>query len=312
MGEYKTAILPFIHLTPEACSALAAALRDAIAVLESWNLRVGFSRLRAAEQHLRQVAKQGSFGESDAQLIQTAKAAAIASDFYLISTALNKDRDDPIAEELEVAIKGNLEGSNKNASPYEIQAQYWVGMLLAQSKLRPKVPPVNGRRPDFVISLGTLDCGVEVKRPRSTQGIIRCLGDAANQLKDYGLPGVIALDLSACIVSDDLIIPSGMVSARERIRQLLYPIADRLIDYVDSYTRSDKFSRIIALMILARFWVWKSSDPPEPDLGVLFSIPAFPKACSGLIEDETKRLQVMLLRGVQKVSGNPVEYKYKK
>ena len=312
MGEYKTEILPFTHLTPEACSALAAALRDAIAVFESWNLPVRLGRLRHAERHLRQVAEQGSFGTTHAELIQTAKAAFLASDFYLISTALNKERDDPIAKELAVALRGNLDGNSKNASPYEIQAQYWVGMLLAQSGLRPAVPLIEGRKPDFVISVGSMSCGVEVKRPHSFKSVGRLLSDAAKQLRDYKLPGVIALDLSECIVSDELIIPNGTIPASDVVRQRLYPAANKLMNYVDSYARSDKFSRIIALVVFARYWVWKSLDPPEPDSSIFFSIPAFPKACSNLVVDQIKRLQGLLLSGVHKVTGNPVKYSYRR
>lgn len=311
MGEYKTAILPFTHLTPAACSALAAALRDAIATFESWNLSVIFGRLHAAEQHLRRVAEQDSYGSSEAELIQTAKAVALASDFYMISMALRSERDDPIAEELAVALRGNLGGNSKNTSPYEIQAQYWTGMLLAQSGLRPAVPPIAGRRPDFVISVGTLSCGVEVKRPRSINSVMRCLSDAAKQLRDYKLPGVIALDLSECIVSDNLILPISRMPSREIVRQHLYPEATQLMNYVNSYTRSDKFSRITALVVFARLWVWKSLDPPEPDIGILFSSPAFPQACSGLVVEQIHHLQDMLLNGIEKVIGSPVQASYR-
>src|ERR1044072_3106883 len=205
MREYELAVLPYNDFSPQACSALAVALQDVIAALERWNVRINpDGRLRVAQRHLIKVANSGSYGETEEELIQTAKAAALAKDFYEISNALNKDREDPIAEELAVAIRGTLDGKSKNKSPYAIQSQYWVGMLFAHSGLKPAVlSGTTGAKPDFVVSLGTLDIIAEVKRPSSVKSALRCLESAADQLRDSKMPGVICLDLSECIVIDD-------------------------------------------------------------------------------------------------------------
>lgn len=164
MGEYEIALLPFDDLSPAGCGALGVALQDVIIALESWNVRVApLGRLRTAQKQLFRVASRGSYGDTEAELVQTAKAAALANDFYLISSALRKDRDDPIAKELVVALGGALDGANKDKSAYEIQAQYWAATLFAQSGLKPAVLSTTTRRkPDFVAFVGTLELGMTV------------------------------------------------------------------------------------------------------------------------------------------------------
>ena len=309
-GEYRTAILPFTHLTPKACTALAAALRDVIGLLESWGIRVSSSgRLRAAEKHLRRVAEAGSYGNSEAELIRTAKAIHLAIDFYLISTSLHKDRDDPIANDLLRALGGTLDGSIKNLSSYDIQSQFWSGTLLAQSGLRPAfIPPSTKPTPDFIVSVWTLDFAVEVKRPHSVEGAKKCLTQAADQLHAFGKPGVIVLDLSACVFTDDLIIPKSPVSTREIVSERLSTLEAALVDYIQSYTRPEKFSSVVDLVTLGRFFVWKTLDSPEYDAGPVFRMNPFPDAYRVNIHGYITRLQEMLLRGMVKVTGNPIAY----
>src|SRR5436309_2534552 len=151
MREYELAVLPHNNFSPQACRALAVALEDVIIALERWNVRINSDgRLHVAQRHLIKVADAGCYGKTEEELIQTAKAAALAKDFYEISNALNKDRDDPIAKELAIALEGTLDGGSKNKSPYAIQSQYWMGMLFAHSGLKPTVlSKTTGITPDF-------------------------------------------------------------------------------------------------------------------------------------------------------------------
>lgn len=309
-GEYRTAILPYTHLSPKACTALAAALRDVIGLLESWGIRVPTSgRLRAAEKHLRRVAQAGSYGSNEAELIRTAKAIHLAIDFYLISTSLNKDRDDPIATDLVKALRGTLDGTIKNLSPYDIQSQFWTGTLLAQSGLRPAfISPSNEPTPDFIVSVYTLDFAVEVKRPHSLEGAKACLSRAADQLHAFGKPGVVFLDLSACVFTDDLVIPKAHFSARETVHQRLSALEAELVSFIESYTRPEKFRGVVDLVSFARFFVWKTLDPPEEDAGSVFTMNPFPDAYTVNIYGYITRLQEMLLKGTAKVTRNPVAY----
>lgn len=307
-GEYRTAILPFKELEPKACTALAAALRDVIGLLESWGIAISSPvRLRAAEKHLRKVADANSYGETEQELIRTAKAIDLAIDFYLISTSLNKKRDDPIAKDLVIALGGTLDGNIKDMSSYDMQAQFWAGTLFAQSGLRVKfIPKTNKRTPDFLVSVRTLDFAIEVKRPHSVNSAKKRLKEAAEQLYDYGKPGIIFLDLSACIFNDDLIIPKGTLSAREIVTEELRKLEVELVSYIESYPRPKKFSKVVDLISFAKFWGWKSLNPPKEDGGNAFTMNPFPDAYKVIIYDYINDLQEMLLKGIEKITGNPV------
>jgi hypothetical protein len=307
-GEYRTAILPFKKLEPRACTALAAALRDVIGLLESWGIPVSSPvRLRAAEKHPRKVAEANSYGETEEELIRTAKAIDLAIDFYLISTSLNKDRDDPIANDLVRALGGTLDGNIKNLSSYDMQAQFWAGTLLAQSGLRPAfIAQGNKPTPDYLVSVWSLDFAVEVKRPHSVNSAKKRLKEAADQLYDYGKPGIIILDLSACVFTDDLIIPKGTVSARQAVTKRLSDLEAELVSYIESYPRPEKFSKVVDLVTFGRFWVWKNLDPPTEDAGPVFRMNPFPDVYKINLYDYINQLQEMVLKGVGKLTGNPV------
>jgi hypothetical protein len=268
--------------------------------------------LQRAVRHLRTIAERGTLGDDPADLMRTARAAALAVDFYHIATTLRQTRDDPIATELGLALGGTLEGDSQDTSAHEHQSQYWVGVLLAQSGLRPAVPTDAGTRPDFVVQLNDLGCGVEVKRPRGMKAARRLLKDAADQLRAFGGPGIIALDLSAAIGTASLVLPQAEAAARDVIRDRLFRAADQLDNYIHRYERSDKFNRVIALVTFARFWVWASLDPPISDAGIVFTVTIFPKAYSGILLSYGERLQEMLLRGIEKLTGNPVEYRHRR
>jgi hypothetical protein len=307
MRNFPRIIRPSTDFTPFLAGELAAVLAESILVLQDWRLPVRTEgRLRAAEKQLRAVAARASLGDDPVDLARTARSAAIAADFYQIAISLSDTREDPIAKELSVALGGNLAADSKDTSAYEIQSQFWVGVLLAQSGLRPAMPIGSGRLPDFVVKLNALSCGVEVKRPRSANATKRVLGDAAEQLNEFGAPGIIAVDLSAVLKVNSLILPRAGVSARETISTRLYAATDDLGKYIHRYERSAKFQHTIAMLSFARYWVWSSLNPPISDAQMIFTITIFPKAYSGLLVADANRLQNMLLNGIESVTGNPV------
>jgi hypothetical protein len=234
-------------------------------------------------------------------------AILAAHDFYVISRTLMDDRASPIAEELKVALGGPLnEIETKNKTPFDIQSQFWFGTVLAYSRLHPAVPDSKRTRPDFLISLGTLECGVEIKRPKSHSSAFRALSSAASQLVKYGKPGVIVLDLGQVIGADDLILHGGSPSARQLAESRFFPLVNELIEVVGNYTRSDKFKRIVVLVMYARFFTWTLGEEKDSDIGFFFKSTVLPEACAGLIADESDRIQTMIARGFGRISGNPL------
>jgi hypothetical protein len=308
MGKYPIAILPFTHLSPSACLALAAAVDDALDIFGKWQLPIGMStRLLKAKGRLLKVANENSYGENPNELYETAKAILLANEFYLISRTLKEDRAEPIAEELEIALGGTLgETESKKKSAFDIQSQFWFGTVLAYSGLRPAIPDSKKKRPDFIISIGSLSCGVEIKRPQSKESAWRAISSAASQLRAYGLPGVIAVDLSQCVGVDNLILHKGAVSARRIVQRRFYPLVDQLTNAVRTYSRSDKFDRILLLKTYARFFNWTLGKKEDADMGFFFRSTVFPTACSGLVTDQSERIQNLMVRGFERISGNPL------
>jgi hypothetical protein len=311
MPKYPIAVIPYSCLSPSACSALAAAIDDAIEIFSKWQLPTGMStRLLKARGRLLEVVKQGSYGETSDEIFETGKAILLANDFYLISRTLTDDRADPIAEELEVALGGTLtEVETKKKTPFDLQSQFWFGTVLAHSRLHPSVPDSRKRRPDYLINVDTLLCGVEIKRPESEPSAKRALSTAASQLNEYGLPGVIVLDLSRCIGADDLILHSGEPTARQIVNDRFYPLANQLIRAVGSYARSNKFDRVLVLQMYARFFHWTVGGINDADMGFFFKSTVFPDACSGLVVKQSERIRDLIAGGLERISGNPLHLK---
>ncbi len=309
MPNFPRVLRPQQRFDATLAGELANVLAAAIEVLQNWDLRVAATgRLRRAEAHLRAVALRGEIGNEPSNLIRTARAARLAVDFYHIATALNDVRDDSIARELVVALGGTLEADSKDTSAYEIQSQYWVGVVLAQSGLRPTVPSGSGQLPDFAVTVNDLSLGVEVKRPRSVKAAKPVLSKAADQLSAFGRPGMIVIDLSAALGANSLIVPEdGMAPAKQVLQQRLNRVGDSLRDYVYTYDRSPKFKRILSMLVFARYWVWSSVDPLVSDVGIIFTSIIFPKACSGILIEYAKRLEGMVLNGIEEITGNPVK-----
>jgi hypothetical protein len=311
MGKYPIAIIPFAGLSPAACTALAAAIDDALEVFGRWQLPTGMStRLLKARGHLMKVARQDSYGATPDELYETAKAILLANDFYLISRTLKEDRADPIAEELKVALGGTLrEIDTKKKSAFDIQSQFWFGMVLAYSGLHPAVPDSKKRRPDFLINVGTLSCGVEIKRPKAPETAWRAVSSAASQLNEYGLPGVIVLDLTRCVNADELILHKGPLTARQIVKRRFYPLVNQLTKAASGYSRSDKFDRIILLKMYARFFNWTFGCKDDADFGFFFKSIVLPEACCGLVTEQSERIQSLMLHGFERASGNPLSLK---
>jgi hypothetical protein len=210
-------------------------------------------------------------------------------------------------------LGGTLEGKTKDSTPDDFQSQFWVGTLLAQSGLRPKVlgGTREGVRPDFLIEAATLDCAVEVKRPKNIQSARRAVAAAAGQLHGFGLPGVVVVDLSGSLNANDLVLPPPGVSAREQIRATLKPVHSSLLGQFTWYRKSEKYSRIILLLTFARFWSWERSPESRPDAGLHFVADVLPDACSGLVQRQSRCIQESLLKGIKQLTGNEPSYRYR-
>jgi hypothetical protein len=304
MSTFPRLVRPGLHLTPYLCGQLADVLDLAINRFQGWGLRVrDIGRLHLAGRLLRKVAERGYLGVEPEELEQVAWSAALASDFHLIADTVSDRREEPIAKDIKVALGGTLKADNPDSAPYEYQSQYWVGVLLAQSQLRPAVHPLPGQ-PDYIVRIHDLDCGVEVKRPRSLKGAIGQLKDAADQSTVGERPGIIVIDASTIVGEREFVLPRAGIDIRAELHRRNGEVADQLGVFIRDYKLSDKFTHVMALMVFTRFVRWSSLALPVSDSGTMFSVTPFPNAYAGQMLRYQDDFQRKILRGIHRLNNN--------
>jgi hypothetical protein len=260
------------------------------------------SSLRAAITHLDAVAKRKSYGHTETELAATAAALETVTDWVLITQSLTEKPVAAIAQELGWA----LESGTTTAEAASLVTQFWFGVLLARSGLRPAVPPAGARRPDFVIQVGT-PIAVEVKRPQTLKGVMRNIKEAARQIRDYGQPGFVAADLSLALGTH--LLAASFYDSPRTAADMFGPVfvqhARAISDRVHGYKAAGKFGRVLGLLLYARVHAWHRSDPSSPLMSIFVESPVFPSACAGLMVHVSERVRVALRAGVSELAqGN--------
>ncbi len=271
------------------------------------------SWLHQARTHLEQVAERNSAGSTNAELRLTSAAVAAAVDLYHISTCLGDESVRAIAVELGQITHGRLLARSEKSSARNYLSQFWVGALLAQSKLAPRVfaNAVPGRsRPDFHITCGGVDFAVEIKRPRRLGSTERNLLHAGDQLRDCGRPGIIVMDATDCMSTDPWGVTRDGPSIRNTVGRELGDLHGNLRAVINGYSRSNKFSQLAMLMTFARYWPWIVDGEPRRDAGLHFRADAFSYIWSRQITDLTKRIQLSLLHGIEQLTGNRPSHRF--
>jgi hypothetical protein len=308
-------VIPFSEFSPAACAVAAERGEAAIRTLETWGLsRKLDARLRQAVGVLHEVAKRSSYGSTEHELRATVEALSLVIDFFQISNCLGDPSSESVAHELALAIDGSLVGTSSRRQSREYQAQYWFGMLLTHAGFNARVPPVStqSRHPDFVISLNGLDCAVEVKRPESFRSARDAMDRSAGQLRAYGKPGIIAMDLTDCLGGDMLM--TGALQSQVPIDQLVRPHftgrSEALGRRPKTYNQSDKYKRIISAVIFARLIGWRAADMSEPESSVLLDIYDYPAACEGLLPGYAAAFRRRIFAAAEATLGHAVNYDF--
>lgn len=293
------------RITPAGCQFLAEDLNAAIGKCERWGITLPpTSRARHAALRLEQVAHDSNYGTSPNDLALTANAISLAVDLRAIAAALDPTKPGGVmGRELARALRGSSARLAATASASDILSQYWFAVLMARAGLRPRVVPTSSERtPDFLVTVGTLECAVEVKRPLSVTSAMRALDSAADQLRVFGKPGVIALDLSSCVATDPVVCHvTAEHPVRDAARTTAQSLFERLQSHVRGYARSDKFYRLTLLVVYARLCTW-SPDMSEPDAWLYLQGLTFPAACSGLVEEQAQHIQRALKGSVEAIA----------
>jgi len=303
-----------VDVTPASCLEVVRALDSAEREFRRWSIvpPVG-SWLQQSRSWLVQVAERGSLGTTDQELRLTSAAIAAAGDFYHISTCLGNESVRAIAVELEQITHGRLLAPSGVSAAKSYLSQFWVGALLAQSKLVPRilVYETPGRsRPDFVVTCEGVDFAVEVKRPRGLRSAARNVLSAGGQLRDCGRPSIIIIDATDCMSTDPWGVTRDGPSIRDTVALEASHLHRSFRDVVNGYSRSNKFSHVAMLMTYARYWPWILDVELRRDAGLHFFADGFAYIWSRQITDLTKTIQWRLLDGIEQLTGNRPSHRF--
>jgi hypothetical protein len=305
-------VIPFSEITPSNCAIIAGRGEVALVKLRSWGLDPAVTgSLSEAVRRLHRVSRAKSYGADITELRLTLNSIHICADFYQIAASLGEHPIGPAIPELAIALQGGLTGTNSARRAREYLSQYWVGTLLTLANIEPRVvpPEPDKPRPDFLIDLGGLDCAVEVKRPESFHSARRALDQAAGQLRSLSQPGVICMDISDCLCDESF--ATAFIQSSAPIGQAVFPLFERetakLSERPEKYNQSDKYKRILALVLFARATGWRGVDPPRAEGKYFLQLPTYEAACGGLVVDFVGRLKRIFITGFERMSGSPSE-----
>lgn len=307
---------PMREVTPAACAEVRRALEVGIREFRRWGIEPPpGSWIQRAADRLDAVVARDSLGVNEDELRQTSAAIALAVDLYHIGISLDSESNRQIAAELSAVARGRLLGRGAAAAGSDFLTQFWVGTLLAQSKLQPRIITGDRRgtsKPDFIITKGKIDFIVEVKRPRTAGSAERAIKTAARQLRDHNQPGIIIVDATDCISADPWGVTRASQTTRDQVGVELDALYTRLGDIIDSRRPSPVFTQVAMLLTFSRFWSWTREESTEPtrDAGLHFRARSFTYKWSMQVARVTKDVQRALLIGVEQLTGNPPAYRF--
>ena len=256
-------------LTPPRMGHLADQLDEAIGALDvramsDWRIRIPpDTRLPKIVRRLREAAAEESFPECPSQRALIAQAARDAQEFAEISWVLPVDALRPLRHRLQQAVFGTLGQTRHKA--YQAQSELWTGAVLTRSGALTGVRLSDeGKSPDFILSNGTTEYAVEVKRPTNPRRALDLVSKAAGQLRnDRYHGGAIVVDLTDCLGSE-----LGDLSGRGRprvdeveakIKELTNPLRKQV--FGDSSGRIQaRYRHVFALVTFTRGMCWDLDD----------------------------------------------------
>ena len=264
------------RLTPARCEVLARRLDRIVNDFEQHEITVPqLSRLRREGHLLRRIASERAFPIDETARRSVANAARDAYEFEAIRKLVGESKMVRIAKDIAIhaALKGTPERSEGTSStPYEFQSELWIGSVFHAAGATLRVPEMpTTKSPDFVIeNISASAYGLEVKRPHRAAAIPNLLAKAVRQLREYGVIGGVALDVSDCLSQAmlqqhraDRSEPPYAITAAD-FRQVYRGAGDLLID-----SRRRKMlpaiNVIFFLIVYATGWRWfdKCSTGPE-------------------------------------------------
>lgn len=307
---------PVVEVTPAACAEIRQVLNHGVAAFRRWGIEPPpGSWIQEAAAWLDTVVARSSLGRNDDEIRRTSAAIALAVDLYHIGMCLGTEANRQIAAELAEVARGRLLGTGGSAAGKDFLSQFWVGALLAQSRLHPHVIAYDRKghaKPDFVLEKGKVQFAAEVKHPRSPASAERLVLKAASQLRGFEGPGIIIVDATECMSVDPWAITASTANAREQMRAELRALHDTLRGKVSPYTRSGRFSHVSMLITFARYWNWTVDESGDyrRDAGLRLHGDGFAYPWSSQVTGIGHEILDALREGVRQLTGNPPAYEY--
>ncbi len=277
LRRYELAVPRDRQFHAGSAAVLIERLKESIAKLEQWQVRVAdLGRLRTALRVLQAVVDAGRYSTRKHDLQDIAEAVVLASDFYKITQALGNEQSERIAKELQRMLAGTLTAQEKQRTPYQFQAQFFVGAILCRGGISPGVPDDTRKNPDFLLPNGTLLHGIEVKRPAALRGVTDLLRSARDQLRAAGVRGFIAMDVSDCLRDAGLRKFSNDPEEQSfgEVRPQYEDLAKGIHHQLWNEDRQDYwpgFECVLGTWIFARGWRWLEGDYDAPQIFGLHS-----------------------------------------
>lgn len=275
---------------------------SALGILASWQITPNkTSRLPVARRLLEATAINAMYPSSDQDLLQLGNAIRLGFDFHNITNCLGDVPISAIAEDVRRALRGTLRDF-RATDALRAQSQLEFASVMLASGLFPKSPSTDGApTPDYVIRLGSLDYGVEIKRPESSRAVRSRLGEAVSQLEHFGSSAhFIVMDVSDCIELPCIRIAPQ--EAHSSINAQFSKLRESASSLIHSQINVGKFQRVAGLVVYASKFAWTAVEPPTPNAIHPLFVEVYPTARAGLIVDQTRDVRRRLVGGYQALS----------
>ncbi len=296
----------YSRLTVENLPILRDRLLEAISSLEGWGVRVpDLGRLRAAARVLDECIETGHYPADQSTLQKTVESIIVAQDFSQITAAIRPDAVERLAQDLQAAMGGTVDGQEKSRRPYQYQSQLWFGAAMARGGLFPKVPSPSKGGPDFFVCPYALRYGVEVKRPGKPTRFHGTISGARDQLAEGGNQGIIALDLTDSL--DELGLRQFVEEIEDPIdldlRLAYKTVVDEVANQIwDSGRSAHKpgYRRVIGLAVALRGWRWQMQDLSAPTVFSFFGMQSFSSTSGNVWGRAASDFFDLLITGLRK------------
>lgn len=231
------------------------------------------ARIPAHLRALRRAHEKGIPTDPEA-LRQLGWAIRDARELGLVLSAFERLAE-PLKAEFRRLLGGTAGRGEPTREPYQFQAQFLMGAFLAGSGVSVQVP--TGKGPDFIVHRGgEFRYGLEVKAPSGSNGLAACLKKASKQLRQAGISGVVAVDVSEVIELTP--VPPRLETDDELKAEIRTQVSDvtRKIVHLLTGGGSTQVRRrhqgIISLFVAYRGYRWHRDESGELSGSVRFPV----------------------------------------